>query len=97
MENCHKLDEEMAMNILNMFNSRDIENIRLALEIINNIDIHDSKTIDLVINNILHKSYGLRFSIFLDENQDKKIVFHYDDGMIFVNDTETILTWNPWV
>jgi len=42
-DNIHTLDESMSESLIDMLNSEDNNDIRLALEILNNIDLTDKK------------------------------------------------------
>lgn len=53
----HKLDNEMSSSLIDMLNSQDNNDVRLALEIMNNIDLNDQ-------NNIEHISYVVHSSDF---------------------------------
>lgn len=51
----HKLDKEMSESLINMLNSQDNNDVRLALEIINNIDLTDSDNVEY-ISHVVHST-----------------------------------------
>ena len=44
-DNIHTVDEDMSESLIDMLNSEDNNDVRLALEIINNIDLNDQNNI----------------------------------------------------
>ena len=54
-DNIHTVDEDMSESLIDMLNSEDNNDVRLALEIINNIDLNDQNNIEYV-SYIVHSS-----------------------------------------
>jgi hypothetical protein len=83
-KNLHILDMEMVDNIINMINSGQEENIRLALIIINNTDLNDFET-SMRLTTIMHSCDGLCFSFFTKPlSRDIVIKYHYDSKGLFI-------------
>lgn len=84
-ENVHILDDEMTENIYNMFNTKDEGSIRLALDIINNVDLRDKETCTR-LQSLIHNSPYLRFAYFEDQLNNKLVIsFSYDDSKLYVD------------
>lgn len=96
MENIHIIDEEMFENLKNMFNSNDVENIKMGLFILNNSD-HSNKTIIEKVGQLMSECHGLCFSVFLDKNNNKRVYFNWK-GDIYVNDDDdSLLEYEPFI
>ena len=77
MKNIHLLDKEQANTIHGMIYSESIDDIRLALSIINNADFTDYQT-SCVISSLISELYYLRF----DYDLSNRIFFWYDSGSL---------------
>jgi hypothetical protein len=54
-DNIHTLDESMSESLIDMLNSDDSGDVRLALEIINNVDLNEGKNAEY-ISHIVHST-----------------------------------------
>ena len=76
MENIHILDTENVESLINMFNSEEEDNIRIALSILNNADFTD-KNIPELVGKLTNECNGLYFALFQNKNGDIRTRFHY--------------------
>jgi hypothetical protein len=78
MENIHTLDNEIVNSLINMFNSKDQNNIKLGLEILNNVNFNDEEVVNN-ITKIIDNCSNLYFNWFKHkENEDIYIEFYYN-------------------
>lgn len=94
--NIHTLDREQANTLKGMFESRSMEDIKLALSILNNIDFSDYQTSSMVSSLIAEVVY-LRFDYWVNKtipkgNETQRLFFWYDDGRLYVDDFKTTIT-----
>ncbi len=98
MENIHKLDDEMLESLVNMFNSKDTETIKMALAIINNADFNDSKIVEY-ISKLQNYCSGLSFTLFKNKKGNIRAWFRYilfkERNMFMVNDDSSFDT--EWI
>ena len=82
MENIHDLDSDQIENIKNMLNSWDVDNIRMALTLLNNANFNNSE-ISNQINYLMSKCSGLRFAVFSNiHDEGMRVRFHFEDKNI---------------
>ena len=77
----HTLDKEIAENVSNMLQSADPGDIKLALEILNNIDLTDFQTTEHLKKLMVDPECMLCFDIkYTDDSND--IYLHFNSGKI---------------
>jgi hypothetical protein len=76
MENIHDLDQETISSLIDMFNSEDIDNIRMGLAILNNADFTDINIAEFV-NQLNNKCWGLHFALFMNNKNEIRARFTY--------------------
>ena len=82
MENIHDLDRDQIENIKNMLNSWDVDNIRIALTLLNNANFNNSD-ISQQINYLMSNCSGLRFAVYSNIHDGSfRIRFHFEDKTI---------------
>jgi len=82
MENIHDLDSDQIENIKNMLNSWDVDNIRMALILLNNANFNNP-TISQQVNYLMSKCSGLRFAVFSNiHDEGMRVRFHFEDKNI---------------
>lgn len=59
MEYVHEIDDEIKENLKSMLNSPDLDNINLALGILNHADLSNKKTKENILSIILDTECGL--------------------------------------
>ena len=100
MENIHVLDNETIESLINMFNSNDEDSIRMALTILNNADLTDSKVVEFV-NELNNECTGLHFALFKNKKEIIRARFAYvwfrDNKKIYMIDDESTLDNDEWL
>ena len=76
MENIHVLDNDTVELLINMFNSKDQDNIRMGLAILNNADFTDVNIAEFV-NQLNNKCLGLHFVLFTNNKNEIRARFTY--------------------
>ena len=90
MENIHELDEEQVINIKNMLNSWDTNNIKLALNILNNANFKTKEVVN-IINYLTTECDGLKFAVLQNVPDDNlRLRFHFQGGRATANGREEL-------
>jgi hypothetical protein len=76
MENIHLLDNNTVESLIDMFNSEDVDNIRMGLVILNNADFNDMNITEFV-NQLNNKCWGLHFALFINNKDEIRTRFTY--------------------
>ena len=79
MENIHDLDDDQIISIKNMLNSWEVDNIRIALTLLNNANFNNPD-ISPQINHLMSECPGLRFAVYSNiHDAGFRIRFHFED------------------
>ena len=99
MENIHTLDSETVESLINMINSDNNDNVRVALTILNNADFTDSKIVEAV-NELQNECTGLHFALFQNKKGDIRArfnyVYFYDNRPIIIDDESSFDDDHEW-
>jgi hypothetical protein len=102
MENIHDLDQDQIYNLKDMLTSWDVDNIRIALTLLNNANF-ENPSITQQVNYLMNECPGLRFSMFSNIKGDQRVRFHYEEKRLdktreqnlYVDDDSDIMSYNP--
>jgi hypothetical protein len=98
MENIHDLDQETISSLINMFNSEDIDNIRMGLTILNNANFTQEEAYKW-INLINYDCTGLHFALFQNKQGFIRARFNYIfyiNNKVQIIDDDSTLDNNEW-
>jgi hypothetical protein len=102
MENIHDLDQDQLYNLKDMLASRNVDDIRIALTLLNNANF-ENPSITQQVNYLMNECPGLRFSMFSNIKGDQRVRFHYEEKRLdktreqnlYVDDDSDIMSYNP--
>jgi hypothetical protein len=102
MENIHDLDQDQIYNLKDMLTSWDVDNIRIALTLLNNANF-ENPSITQQINYLMNECPGLRFAVYSNVEGGQRVRFHYDEKRLdktreynlYVDDELTSMNYNP--
>jgi len=103
MENIHDLDQDQIYNLKNMLTSWDVDNIRIALTLLNNANFQNP-AIAQQVGYLMSACPGLRFAVFRNSiDGSDRIRFHYEEKRLdktreqnlYVDDELTSMNYNP--
>ena len=93
MTNTHILDNEIIDSLIDMFNSKEEGNIKIALTILNNADFREEEIV-VFVDELNNKCSGLNFALFINNEKEIRARFCYlfsiDGKVYFVNDNTTL-------
>jgi hypothetical protein len=78
MENIHDLDQDQLYNLKNMLTSWNVDDIRIALTLLNNANFENSN-ITKQVNYLMNECPGLRFAVFSNIEGGHRVRFHFED------------------
>ena len=102
MENIHDLDQDQIHNLKNMLTSWDVDNIRIALTLLNNANF-ENPAITQQINYLMNECPGLRFAVFSNIEGGQRVRSHYEEKRadktrehnLYVDDELTSMNYTP--
>jgi len=105
MENIHDLDQDQIYNLKDMLTSWNIDDIRIALTLLNNANFENPE-ITQQVNYLMNECPGLRFAVFSNIEGGHRVRFHYEDKrqdkgreqLLYVDDESTSesLNYSPY-
>ena len=102
MENIHDLDQDQIYNLKDMLTSWDVDNIRIALTLLNNANF-ENPSITQQVNYLMNECPGLRFAVFSNIDGGHRVRFHYEEKRLdktreqnlYVDDESETMSYTP--
>ena len=104
MENIHDLDQDQIHNLKNMLTSWNVDDIRIALALLNNANF-ENPSITQQINYLMNECPGLRFAMFSNIDGGQRVRFHYEEKRLdrtrtrernlYVDDESETMSYTP--
>jgi hypothetical protein len=102
MENIHDLDQDQLYNLKNMLTSWNVDDIRIALTLLNNANFENSN-ITQQVNYLMNECPGLRFAVFSNIEGGHRVRFHFEDKRqnmsreqsLYVDDESETMSYTP--
>ena len=102
MENIHDLDQDQIHNLKDMLTSWNVDDIRMALTLLNNANF-ENPDIAQQVNYLMNECPGLRFAMFSNIEGGQRVRFHYEEKRLdktreqnlYVDDDSDIMSYNP--
>ena len=102
MENIHDLDQDQIHNLKDMLTSWNVDDIRMALTLLNNANF-ENPDITQQVNYLMNECPGLRFAMYSNIEGSQRVRFHYDgkradktrEYNLYVDDELTSMNYNP--
>ena len=102
MENIHDLDQDQLYNLKDMLTSWNVDDIRMALTLLNNANF-ENPTITQQVNYLMNECPGLRFAVVSNIEGGHRVRFHYEEKKLdktreqnlYVDDESETMSYTP--
>jgi len=102
MENIHDLDQNQLYNLKDMLTSWNVDDIRIALTLLNNANF-ENPSITQQVNYLMNKCPGLKFAVFSNIDGGHRVRFHYEEKRLdktreqnlYVDDESETMSYTP--